>query len=90
MSRFSYLPISLCAKGEKICFFPSRLSRMQFCILLQTNLLLQRALAPLIIPSLISPFHLIRSFLRSPSPFLTCLETPSTPPPLPLCRVHHF
>lgn len=54
------------------------------CILLRTNLLLQRAPAPLIIPPLISPFHLIRSFLHSPSSFLTCPETPSTPPPLPL------
>lgn len=90
LSGSSYLPISHCAKREKIIFFPSRLSRMQFCILLRTNLLLQRALAPLIIPSLIFPFHLIRSFLHSPSPFLTCPETPSTPPPLPLCRVHRF
>lgn len=47
-------------------------------------------LAPLIIPSLISSFHLIRTFLHSPSPFLTCPKTPSTPPPLPLCKVQCF
>lgn len=83
-----YVPTSL-VKGDN--FFPPLLSIiMQFCNLLQTNLLLQRALAPLIIPSLISSSHLIRSFLRSPSQFLTCPETPSTPPPLPLCGAYHF